>query len=143
LLASAGASAQIEVENPWIRATPPGARMAAGYAVLRNAGTTPDRLVSGQAPGRADRVETHVTQRDGEGLPMGEVPGYEIPAGGRFELEPGGAHLMFIDIARPFREGETVPVTLRFEKAGDVKVEFRVTRTGPSHGHGHGHGHGH
>src|SRR5690606_23131064 len=57
LLASAGASAQIEVENPWIRATPPGARMAAGYAVLRNAGTTPDRLVSGQAPGRADRVE--------------------------------------------------------------------------------------
>ena len=76
----------------------------------------------------AARVETHVHLHDGDVVRMRPVKGYDIPAKGSLELKPGGAHLMFVDIKRPFKEGEKVPVTLRFERAGEMKVEFRVGR---------------
>ena len=130
LLAALPAWAQVEIENPWSRATAPGAKVAAGYMVLRNKGPSPDRLLGASTPA-ARKVETHVTERDGDIMRMREVKGYEIPAGGTFELKPGGPHLMFVDVRQPFREGESVPVTLRFERAGEKKVEFRVGRIGP------------
>jgi copper(I)-binding protein len=130
LLVAWPAWAQLEIENPWSRATAPGAKVAAGYMLVRNKASSPDRLL-GAATSAARKVETHVTLRDGDIMRMREVQGYEIPAGGTFELKPGGPHLMFVDVRRPFKEGERIPVTLRFERAGDMKVEFRVGRTGP------------
>ena len=129
------AFAQIEIENAWSRATAPGAKVAAGYMVLHNRAGAADRLVGASSPAAA-RVETHVTVRDGDIMRMREVKGYDIPAGGSFELKPGGPHLMFVDIKQPFREGDRIPVTLEFEKAGQVRVEFPVARlTGQRHGH--------
>ena len=116
---------QVEIDKPWIRATPPGAKIAAGYMTIRNKSGTQDRLVGASSPAAA-RVETHVNIKDGEILRMREVKGYDIPAKGTFELKPGGAHLMLVDIKQPFKEGDKVPVTLRFERAGEVKVDFRV-----------------
>ena len=127
--------AQVEISQPWARATPPGAKVAAGYMVIRNKAASADRLV-GVASVAAARVETHVTVRDGDIMRMREVKGYDIPAGGSFELKPGGPHLMFVDIRQPFKEGDRVPVTLSFEKAGQVVVEFPVGRlAGQRHGH--------
>ena len=57
---------------------------------------------------------------------MRQVNGVEIPAKGAVELKPGGFHLMFIELKAPFKQGEKVPVTLRFEKAGEVKTELAV-----------------
>jgi len=59
-------------------------------------------------------------------MKMRQVTGYDVPANGEFELKPGGAHLMFVDIKRSFKQGEKVPVTLKFEKAGELSVEFEV-----------------
>ena len=127
--------AQVEIGQPWARATAPGAKVAAGYMVIRNKAASADRLV-GVASAAAARVETHVTVRDGDIMRMREVKGYDIPAGGSFELKPGGPHLMFVDIKQPFREGDRIPVTLEFEKAGEVRVDFPVARlTGQRHGH--------
>ena len=127
--------AQMEIGQPWARATAPGAKMAAGYMVIRNKAASADRLVGASSPAAA-RVETHVTMRDGDIMRMREVKGYDIPAGGSFELKPGGPHLMFVDIKQPFREGDRIPVTLEFEKAGEVRVDFPVARlTGQRHGH--------
>jgi len=134
LIAQSGSG--IEIENPWSRATTPGAKIAAGYMVIRNKSAAPDRLIGASSP-LAGRMETHVTVRDGEIMRMRQVKGYDVPAKGSFEAKPGGAHLMFIDIKRPFKEGERIPATLRFEKAGEVKVEFQVGREAPSAGHGH------
>ena len=130
LLAALPAWAQVEIESPWSRATAPGAKVAAGYMVVRNKASSPDRLLGATTPA-ARKVETHVTVRDGDIMRMREVNGYEIPAGGTFELKPGGPHLMFVDVRQPFRESESIPVTLRFERAGAKKVEFRVGRIGP------------
>jgi periplasmic copper chaperone A len=128
---------EIEVTQAWMRATPPGAKVAAGYMTVRNKSAQPDRLVAATSLS-AGAVQTHVHIKDGEILRMREVKGYDIPAKGALELRPGGAHLMLVDLKQPLKEGDKVPVTLRFERAGEVKVDFRVealTAQRPSHQH--------
>jgi copper(I)-binding protein len=126
LLASP-ALAQIEIENAWTRATPPGVKTAAGYMTIRNKSSSQDHLIRAASP-LAARVEMHVHLHEGAVVRMRQVKGYDIPATGSLELKPGIAHLMFVDIKRPFKEGEQIPVALRFERAGEMKVEFRVGR---------------
>ena len=127
LVFSFSVQAQIQIDKPWARATAPGAKVAGGYMVIRNVGAAGDKLVSASSPAAA-KVELHVHINDNGVMKMREVQGYDVPAKGSFELKPGGAHLMFMDIKRPFKEGEKVPVKLRFEKAGEVSTEFHVGR---------------
>ncbi|KQQ91031.1 copper chaperone PCu(A)C [Aureimonas sp. Leaf324] len=129
----------IGIEHPWSRATPPGARTGAGYLALSNSGTETDRLVSAASP-MAEKVEVHeMTIVDGV-MNMSQVAGgIEIPAGGEAALAPGGFHLMLVGIKEPFKQGDMVPVTLTFEKAGSVEVELDVGSMGakePAHDHG-------
>ena len=117
----------MQIEKPWARATAPGAQVAGGYLVIRNQGAVADRLVSASSPAAA-KVELHVHINENGVMKMREVRGYDVPAKGSFELKPGGAHLMFVDIKRPFKEGEKLPVRLKFEKAGELDVTFHVGR---------------
>jgi len=59
-------------------------------------------------------------------MAMRQVEGIDIPAGGEVMLEPGGFHIMLFDLAGPLTVGDTVPVTLTFEQAGEVKVDAEV-----------------
>jgi periplasmic copper chaperone A len=127
------ALSQVSVEKPWARPTPPSAKLGAGYLTVVNAGAA-DRLVGAASPAAA-RVEMHVTMRDGEIMRMREVKAFELPAKGRLELKPAGAHLMFVDLKRPFKAGDKVPVTLKFEKAGEVKIDLQVGKQPPQPGH--------
>ena len=132
------AFAQIDIEKPWARATAPGAKVGGGYMLIRNQGAAADRLVGASSPAAA-KVELHVHIHEGGVMKMREVPAYDVPAKGSFELKPGGAHLMFMDLKRPFKEGEKVPVKLKFEKAGEVNAEFQVGGLGQSAPPGHKH----
>lgn len=142
LLAATPALAQISIDEPWARATAPGAKVGVGYMIMRNRGEAPDRLVDARSP-VAERIEFHVHIRDGDVVKMRQREAFEVPANGSFELKPGGAHLMFVNIKRPFKEGEKVPATLKFEKAGEVAVDFHVGRLAspPRHQHGEHTGH--
>jgi copper(I)-binding protein len=119
----------IEIEEAWSRATPPGSTIGVGYMVIRNKSEERERLLSVSSP-LARKVETHVTLKDGNITRMREVPGYEVPGRGRVELKPGSAHLMLLDIKRPFKQGEKIPVTLRFERSGEIQVEMEVRAAG-------------
>ncbi|TAK82853.1 MAG: copper chaperone PCu(A)C [Betaproteobacteria bacterium] len=129
MLVAGPAFSQVQIENAWARATPPGAKTGAAYMVIHNKSASPDRLMGAESA-LAARVETHVHIKEGEVMRMREVKGFDIPANGSFELKPGGPHLMFVDIRKPFKEGEKIPVTLKFAKAGAVPVEFKVGRMG-------------
>lgn len=120
--AQAGA---IKVEKPYARATAPGAAVGGGYATIVNGGTSADRLVGASSPAAA-RMEVHEMKMEGSVMKMREVKGIDLPAGGKVELKPGGYHLMFMELKQPLKEGSKVPVTLKFEKAGEVKVELDV-----------------
>ena len=119
----------IQVRHPWSRATPAGAKVAVGYMEIRNRGKQPDRLLSASSA-VAGRVEMHITERDGEVVKMREVKAFEIPARERYELRPGGSHLMLVDIVRPLKRGERFTMTLRFERAGEMEVELEVQEQG-------------
>lgn len=130
----------IEIGHPWSRATPPGARTGAGYLTLSNAGSADDKLVSASSPS-AEKVEVHEMSITDGVMNMRRVDGLAIPAGGSAALAPGGYHLMLMGIKAPFKEGQMIPVTLTFEKAGSVEVQLQVDKmgaTGPAHDHAHG-----
>ena len=130
------AMAQITISDAWTRATAPGAKIGAGYMTIRNASKSADRLIAASSPA-AEKVEPHVTVKDGDIFRMREVKGYDVPAGGSFELKPGGAHLMLMNLKAPFKEGDKVPLTLRFEHAGEIRTELQVGRLTDTGKHGH------
>ena len=127
----------IEIEHPWSRATPGGAKVAAGYLVLKNAGAA-DRLVSATAP-FAGRVEIHeMAMKDGVMTMRPLADGIAVPAGGTVAFKPGGYHIMFMDLKQPLKEGTLVDGTLTFEKAGTVQVQYKVEAVGAgASGHKH------
>ena len=96
---------------------------------IRNASKVADRLVAASSSA-AEKVETHVTVKDGDISRMREVAGYDVPAHGAFELKPGGAHLMLMNLKAPLKEGDKVPLVLRFQHAGEVKAELHVEPMG-------------
>ena len=127
----------LEVEHAWARATPPGAAVGGGYLTIRNRGAAADRLVGVSSPASA-RVEIHEMAMEKDVMRMREVKGVNVPAKKSVELKPGGFHLMLIELKSPLKAGDKVPVTLRFEKAGEVKTELAVgamTATGPAMKH--------
>ena len=123
---------EIQIRHPWARATPPGAKVGAGYLEIRNNGAQPDRLLSATSPA-ARQVEMHITEHAGEVARMRQLRAFEVPARERLTLEPGGAHLMLVDIVQPLKKGERFPMKLRFERAGEIEVEFEVQEMGSRH----------
>lgn len=145
----------LSISEPWTRATPPKAQTAGGFVTIDNAGTMPDRLVGASSP-IAGRVEIHEMRMDNGVMVMRPASdGIEIPAGGSVTLAPGGFHIMFMQLKEGLKEGDTLPVVLSFEQAGDIEALFPVGSIGaagpagaPEHGAdmhgmpGHGHGQG-
>ncbi|QRM35276.1 copper chaperone PCu(A)C [Microvirga sp. VF16] len=117
----------IIVEAPWSRATPGGAKVAAGYMRITNTGSEPDRLVGGSTV-VAERFEVHrSTVTDGIARMEPVAGGLEIAPGRTEELKPGGSlHAMFVNLRQGLKPGDTVKGTLMFEKAGTVGIEYRV-----------------
>lgn len=127
------ASAGLEIRDGWAAPTPGGVEVSAGYLTIVNPTGTEDRLLGASSP-RAERVEVHEMSMDGVVMRMRAVEGgLPVPSGGALTLAPGGQHLMFYGVRPPFAEGERVPATLRFARAGDVTVELSVRRAASGH----------
>jgi copper(I)-binding protein len=118
------------ISQAWSRATPNGAKIAGGYLTIENKGATPDRLVGGSGD-IAARVEIHeMATKDGVMTMRPLDQGLTIEPGKTVKLAPGGYHLMMFDLKGPFKQGDKVPVTLQFEKAGKVTLSLDVQGVG-------------
>jgi len=112
------------VTDAWARATAPGVDVGAAYMTI-DGGAKSDRLVGASTP-RAAMGHLHtVEEKDGVSR-MRAVDGIEVPAGKRVELAPKGTHVMLMGLGRPLVAGESFPVTLKFEKAGEQTVTVQV-----------------
>jgi copper(I)-binding protein len=120
----------LTIAQPWSRATPPSARVAAGYLRIANAGGVADRLLAATAE-PAGRVEIHdMSVVDGL-MRMRELRGgLPVPGGHSVELKPSGLHLMLMDLKAPLQNGDRIRGTLTFERAGMVEIEFAVEAIG-------------
>jgi copper(I)-binding protein len=96
---------------------------------LENGGDAPDRLLSAKSE-VAERASLHESRAEGDVMKMGPVEGgIEVPAHGTAELKPLGLHVMLMGLNRPLKDGETFPMTLVFEKQGEVRIEVKVGQT--------------
>jgi periplasmic copper chaperone A len=118
------------ITQAWSRATPGGAKIGGGYLTIENKGSVPDRLIGGSAD-VADKVQLHEMAVNNGVMTMRPLDkGVTIDPGKTVKLAPGGYHLMLFDLKSPLKQGDKVPVTLEFEKAGKVKLSFDVLGMG-------------
>lgn len=146
-IASAAGAQTLIIEDGWIRATPPNAKVSAGYMAITNTGETADRLVSVTSD-FAHKNEIHETVMvDGVMKMRPFENGIVIGAGETIMLQPKSSHLMFMGLKQPMQKGDSHIITLMFEQAGKITVTIPVLTkqgdTAQSHGSHSSHSHSH
>ena len=118
------------ITQAWTRATPGGAKTGGGFLTIENKGSAPDKLISASADA-AGKVEVHEMATTDGVMKMRPVEGgLSIDPGKTVKLAPGGFHLMMMELKAPLKQGDKLPVTLQFEKAGKVAVTLDVQGVG-------------
>lgn len=127
LLGTPALAGDITVEDAYARAASPIARSGAAYMVLRNSGAADDRLMAVHSD-VAEVAQLHTHLEEGGGvMRMRPAPdGFAVPAGGTHALRRGGDHIMLMGLTEAMEDGSTIPLTLSFERAGDITVEIPV-----------------
>jgi len=128
-------SASIVVADPWARASSATASAGAAYMKIENTGSAADALIGASSPA-ATTAEVHETlamgspapgaSGDGGMMGMRPIARLEIPAGGSVELKPGSYHIMLIGLKHDLKPGDTIEITLKFERVGEIKVTATV-----------------
>ena len=125
------------ITQPWSRATPGGAKIGGGFLTIENKGAAPDRLI-GVAGDVAGKIEIHEMAMNNGVMTMRPLDkGLAIEPGKTVKLAPGGYHLMLMDLKTPLKQGDKVPLTLQFEKAGKVALSLDVEGVGAQAPHDH------
>jgi periplasmic copper chaperone A len=116
----------LHIDHPWARAPIGTVPNTAAYMKIENSGDTDDRLVSAKSD-VAKTVMLHESRMVGDVMKMVHLDkGIPIPAHGSAELKPLGLHVMIMGLKQPLKKGESFPMTLVFEKQGEVPVEVKV-----------------
>jgi len=128
--------AKLMIMDPYARASTPSSKSGAIFLEVMNAGPA-DRLVGASTPA-AGRTMLHTHQEDANGvMKMIHVDeGFEVPEGGTLQLKRGGKHVMLMGLTGPLEQGDTVPLTLIFEQAGEISVDVPVDLKRKPGGHG-------
>jgi copper(I)-binding protein len=118
------------ITQAWSRATPGGAKIGGAFLTIENKGSVADRLIGGSGD-VSPRVEVHEMAMNNGVMTMRPLDkGLVIEPGKTVKLAPGGYHLMMFDLKEPLKQGDKVPVTLEFEKAGKVNLSLDVQGIG-------------
>jgi copper(I)-binding protein len=129
--AAAGARAQdvsagdLVISHAWSPPPLAGRTESAAYFTVRNAGAENDRLIAVSAA-IAEAAELHGHVMNGDVMRMEKVEGLTVPAGGELSFEPGGYHVMLFGVREALAPGDSFPMTLSFERAGEIEVSFAV-----------------
>ena len=126
----AAGSGSLAVADAWARATIGASTVSAVYLTVTNRGDSPDRLIGANAE-RAGRTMIHRSVVEGGVMKMRQAGAVEISAGETVRLEPGGLHLMLTGVSPRLESGERIAVTLRFERAGEMRLSVPVRTTPP------------
>jgi hypothetical protein len=128
--AAAAEAAPIAVDHVWSRAAMAG-RIGVVYLTITATGSS-DTLVSISSPVAA-KAELHESYNDNGVMKMRPIGSVIVAPGKPVVLQPGGYHIMLIDLARTLKAGDSFPITLHFAKAGAVTVTASVAKAGASH----------
>jgi len=116
----------LHVDRPYARATVPGQPSGAAYMILENRGKDGDRLLAAASP-VAQKTEIHTMSMDGNVMKMRQVAGIDLAPAAKVVMKPGdGYHIMLLGLKQQLKAGDTLPLTLTFEKAGKLEVSVPV-----------------
>lgn len=141
LCLSAFAQAEITVENPYVRAVPPGQVNSAAFMQLNNSGSEQVALISASST-IAKNVELHNHINADGVMKMRQVDKITIAANGTASLQPGGYHIMLIGLNQDLTEGQEIDLKLQFSDNSEQALTIPVQKvmTGmKNHNHGHHH----
>lgn len=116
---------ELTIEHPWARATIGQTKNGAAYLAVNTSGAEADTLVAVETAA-AERAEIHTNEMVDGVMKMRPVEGIAVEPGSPAVLKPGGLHIMLFGLKAPLQEGERFPITLVFEKAGEIEVEVAV-----------------
>lgn len=137
-LATPALAQEIHILDTYARAASPMAKTGAAFMLIENIGDADDRLIGARSPA-AKMVELHTHREQNGVMKMVHVEeGFDLPAGETLVLQRGGNHVMFMGLTEPFDQGKVIPLTLVFEKSGEITVDVPVDLTRKAEGHGHG-----
>lgn len=124
LLAACGQPREVEVADAWARDT--AGRTASAAIFMTITSPSADRLVAASTPA-ANEIDLMTMETSGGGaMAMTYLDVIDIPAGTPVSLNPSGLHVWLADLKQPLRAGQTFPLMLEFEKAGEQRVEVSV-----------------
>ena len=129
----AQAASGLRMDQPWARASLSGVKNAIVFGTLVNDGSADLSIVGGSTPVAA-RVEFHIHAMDGEVMTMRKLDTIDLKSGERRTLQPGGLHIMLIDLTQTLKQGESFPLTLMTRDGTMLKIDVTVTSptaTGP------------
>ncbi|MFN4353998.1 copper chaperone PCu(A)C [Parvibaculum sp.] len=133
LLAACGESSTaaggLDIRDAWARAS--ATQTSAAYLTIGNKSGEDDTLLEVRSPA-AERVEIHDMTMEDMVMRMRRLDDLPVAAGESVALAPGGKHIMLIGLSAPLEEGSSVPLTLVFEKAGEIAIEAPVRAAGHS-----------
>jgi copper(I)-binding protein len=123
----------LQIAHPWSQELPPNAPTVAAYFVIKNTGKSADRLVAVDSP-IAGVAQLHEHVKSGELMKMQQVQSVDIPAGAEATFAPMAYHVMLMELKDRslLQDGKRFPLTLHFEKAGNVTVEVAVQKKAPA-----------
>jgi copper(I)-binding protein len=119
----------LKIDQPYARATPPGAKTGGVFFTVENRGDIGDTLIRASSP-IAGAIELHQMAVDAGIMKMRAIPAVEVKPGGKLELKPGGYHLMLFDLKQPLQKGDKFPLTLTFARAGALELSVVVEDMG-------------
>ena len=117
--------APLEVENAWARDTVGSTANAAVFMTISS--PTPDRLIGASTP-VAKKTDLMTMVGGGSAMEMKYLKAIDIPAGTAVSLNPSGLHVWLAELNEPLMAGQTFPLTLQFEKAGERRVTVSTIR---------------
>ena len=132
LVAQAAWAANISVTDAWARATMPGQPVSGAYMQIQ---ADADARLLSVSSSVVPRVEVHEMNMDGGVMHMREVKSIDLPKGKTVSLEPGGFHIMLMNLKKPIAAGDVIPLTLVVESDGkrqtvEVKAVARAMNMG-------------
>ena len=113
------------ISHPWSRPTVSGMPVGVAYLSITNNGPRQDSLISASTPAAA-RVEFHRSSMEAGMARMRPAGALVVGPHATITAEPGGLHLMLIDLKSPLVAGTSVPLVLHFQSAGEITVQLQI-----------------
>ena len=118
---------ELTIVDAYVRMVPPGSPNTAAFMTINNSGSSKHKLVQAESPvARRGELHTHINDRGV--MRMRQVPAIEIDAAGQTQLKPGGYHVMLLDLQASLKEGDSVPLTLRFDDGSTKEIDAAVKK---------------